>query len=149
MPTYPGEAAARERQLTRPFSPLFLSSCGSDIPGRVRGRQVALPYPGTEENIAPNGRRAVRTGVARRNAKLTAPRELVSPGRAILAVDLAPGKQAAVACDHDSVVLERRVLTGPAWCIEQILAEPVAARAGSPGWCWRASRPGTRGSRGR
>ena len=72
-------------------------------------------------------------GTARRNAKLTAPRELVSPGRAILAVDLAPGKQAAVACDHDSVVLERRVLTGPAWCIEQIVAEPVAARAGFAG----------------
>ncbi len=133
MPTYPGEAAAWGRQLTRPFAPLFLSSCGSDIPGRVRGRQVALPYPGTEENVVPNGRRAVRRGVARRNAKLTARRELVSPDRPILAVDLAPGKQATVACDHDSVVLGRRVFTGPAWCIEQIVAEPVAARAGFAG----------------
>ncbi len=81
----------------------------------------------------PNGRRAVRRGVARRNAKLTARRELVSPDRPILAVDLAPGKQATVACDHDSVVLGRRVFTGPAWCIEQIVAEPVAARAGFAG----------------
>ncbi len=115
----------------------------------MRGCQVALPYPETEENVAPNGRRAVSRGVARRNAKLTALRELVSPDLAILAVDLAPGKQAAVACDHESVVLERRMLTGSAWCIEQILAEPVAARAGFAGWCWRASRPGTGGSRWR
>jgi hypothetical protein len=61
-----------------------------------------------------NGRRAVRREAARRNAKLTALRELVSPDRAILAVDLAPGKQAAVACDHDSVVPGRRVFTGSA-----------------------------------
>jgi transposase len=73
-------------------------------------------------------------GQPRRNAKLTALRELVTPDRAILAVDLAPGKQAAVACDHDSVVvLGRRVFTGSAWCIEQIPAEPVAAGAGFAG----------------
>ena len=52
---------------------------------------------------------------------------------AILAVDLAPGKQAAVVCDHDLLVLGRRVFTGSAWCIEQILAEPAAARAGFAG----------------
>ncbi len=108
---------------------------------------MPFPIPGPRRILRPTAGELSGEGTARRNAKLTAPRELVSPGRAILAVDLAPGKQAAVACDHDSVVLERRVLTGPAWCIEQILAEPVAARAGSPGWCWRASRPGTRGSR--
>jgi len=50
-----------------------------------------------------------------------------------LAVDLATGKPAAVACDHDSVVLGRRVFTGSTWWIEQILAEPVAARAGFTG----------------
>ena len=37
---------------------------------------------------------------------------------AILAVDLAPGRQAAVACAHDLVVLGRRVFTGSAWCID-------------------------------
>ena len=89
------------------------------------------------------GRRAVRSGVARRNAKLTALRELLSPDLAILALDLAPGKQAAVACDHDSVVLGRPVFTGSPWCIEQILAEPVAARAGFAGRFPRAGRPGT------
>ncbi len=78
----------------------------------------------------PNGRRAARRGVARRNAMLTAPRELVSLDLAILAVDLASGKPAAVVCDHDSVVLG---FPGSAWCIEQILAEPAAARAAFAG----------------
>ena len=41
---------------------------------------------------------------------LTAPRELVSLDLAILAVELASGKPAAVVCDHDSVV--RRVFPG-------------------------------------
>ncbi len=39
-------------------------------------------------------------GGARRNAKLTALRELVSQDRAVLAVDLASKKHAAVVCDH-------------------------------------------------
>ncbi len=46
-------------------------------------------------------------------------------------MELASGKPAAVVCDHDSVA--RRVFPGSAWCIEQILAEPVAARAGFAG----------------
>src|SRR5258708_34238398 len=37
MPAYPAEAAAGERQLARAFSPLFLSSCGSDIPRQGAG----------------------------------------------------------------------------------------------------------------
>jgi transposase len=91
------------------------------------------PHHETEENVVPNGRRGVRRGVARRKSKLTALRELVTPDRAILAVDLAPGRPTAVVCDHDSVVSGRRVFTGPAWCIEQIVAEPAAARAGFAG----------------
>ena len=97
----------------------------------------------------PDGRRAVRSGEVGRNAKLTALRELVSPDLAILAVDLAPAKQAAVACDHDSVVPRRPVFTGSAWCIEQILAEPVAERAGFAGLVLACERPGTGGSRWR
>ena len=93
-------------------------------------------------------------GVARRNAKLTALRELVTPDRAILAVDLAPGKQAAVACDHDWVVPGRRVFTGSARCSEQIPAGPAAARAGFAGLvlaCEPARHPGgaAGGDRGR
>ncbi len=83
----------------------------------------------------PGGRRAVSRGVARRNAKLKALRELVSQDGAVLAVDLASKKQAAVVCDHDSVVLGRRMFTGSAWCIEQILewARPIAKQAGFAG----------------
>jgi transposase len=74
-------------------------------------------------------------GVARRNAKLKALRELVGKDRAIVAVDLASQRQAAVVCDHDSVVLARRMFAGSAWCIGEILAwaEPVAAKAGFAG----------------
>jgi hypothetical protein len=36
-------------------------------------------------------------------------------------------------CDHDSVVPGRRVFTGSAWCIEQIVAGPAAAGAGFAG----------------
>src|SRR5260221_691424 len=68
MPAYPAEAAARERQLARPFSPpVPVELRKRHPPGRVRGRQVALPYPGTSDNVAPSGRRAVRRGAARRN----------------------------------------------------------------------------------
>jgi transposase len=99
----------------------------------------------------PSGRRAASRGVTRRNAKLAALRDLVSQDWAILAVDLASKRQAAVLCDHDSVVLGRRMFTGWAWCIEQILAwaEPVAPRAGSTGLVPAASRPDTGGSRWR
>lgn len=74
-------------------------------------------------------------GVARRNAKLKELRRLVSRDRAIVAVDLAASRQAAVVLDHDSVVLARRMFTGSAWCISDILAwaEPIAAKAGFAG----------------
>ena len=68
------------------------------------------------------GKRPVSRGVARRNAKLKALRELVGKDRAIVAVDLAAQRQAAAVCDHDSVVLARRMFSGSAWCISEILA---------------------------
>ena len=58
------------------------------------------------------GKRQASHGVARRNAKLKALRELVGKDRAIVAVDLASKRQAAVVGDHDSVVLARRMFTG-------------------------------------
>jgi transposase len=81
------------------------------------------------------GKRPDSRGVARRNAKLKALRELVGKDRAIVAVDLASQRQAAVVCDHDSVVLARRMFRGSAWCISEILAwaEPVARKAGFAG----------------
>ena len=68
-----------------------------------------------------HGKRLASRGVVRRNAKLRGMRELVSRDRMILAVDLASQRQAAVVCDHDSVVLARRMFTGSAWCISEIL----------------------------
>ena len=47
--------------------------------------------------------------------------DLVGKDRAIVAVDLASRRQAVVVCDHDSVVLARRMFTGSAWCISEIL----------------------------
>jgi len=81
------------------------------------------------------GRRRASRGVARRNAKLKVLRDLVGKDRAIVAVDLASQRQAAVVCDHGSVVLARRMFRGSAWCISEILAwaGPVAAKAGFAG----------------
>jgi transposase len=81
------------------------------------------------------GRRPASRGVVRRNVKLKALRELVGKDRAIVAVDLASQRQAAVVCDHDSVLLARRMFRGSAWCISEILAwaGPVAAKAGFAG----------------
>jgi hypothetical protein len=81
------------------------------------------------------GKRPASRGVARRNAKLKVLRDLVSRDRAIVVVDLASQRQVAVVCDHDSVVLARRVFRGSAWCISEILAwaGPVAENAGFTG----------------
>jgi hypothetical protein len=68
-----------------------------------------------------DGKRAASRAAARRNAKLTALRELVSQDRAILAADLASKRQAEVMCDHDSAVLARRMFTGSGWCTEHLL----------------------------
>jgi hypothetical protein len=88
-------------------------------------------------------------GDRRRNEKLSLLRSIVRRDFAILGVDLASAKQAAVLTDHDSVVVGRRMFTGDAWVIDDILdwAAPIAPRPGSPGSCWAVNRPGTGGSR--
>src|SRR5205823_12475664 len=54
---------------------------------------------------------------------------------AIVAVDLASGRQAVAVTDHDSQVLGRRMFTGDAWVIDDILdwAQPIATKAGFAG----------------
>jgi transposase len=81
-----------------------------------------------------NGRVLTR-GDRRRNEKLTRLRAIVRRDFAILGVDLAAAKQAAVLTDHDSVVLGRRMFTGDAWVIDDILdwATPIATAAGFAG----------------
>jgi transposase len=74
-------------------------------------------------------------GVRRRNERLARLRAVVRPELAIVAVDLASAKQAAVVCDHDSVVIGRRMFAGSAWAIDAILdwAQPIARAAGFAG----------------
>lgn len=81
-----------------------------------------------------NGRVLTR-GDRRRNEKLIRLRSIVRREFAILGVDLASAKQAAVLTDHDSVVVGRRMFTGDAWVIDDILdwAAPAAAAAGFAG----------------
>ena len=60
-----------------------------------------------------------RSGLSRgdrnRNVRLARLRELLPPGHAIVGIDLADDKQAAVVTDHDSRVLARRRVSARAW----------------------------------
>jgi hypothetical protein len=79
------------------------------------------------------------TGLSRgdrnRNGRLGGLRELLPAQNAIVAIDLAQVKQAAVVCDHDSRVLARRRVSARAWELGTLLDWAVerAAAAGSPG----------------
>ena len=79
--------------------------------------------------------KALSRGDRRRNERLARLRLIVRRDFAVVAVDLASAKQAAVVTDHDSMVLGRRMFTGDAWVIDDILdwAEPIAAKAGYAG----------------
>ena len=77
-----------------------------------------------------------RSGLSRgdrnRNARLARLRQLLPPGHAIVGIDLADDKQAAVVTDHDSRVLARRRVTARAWELGDLLDWAVerAAAAG-------------------
>lgn len=70
-------------------------------------------------------------GDRRRNERLAGLRAIVSPDRAIVAIDLADDKQAIVITDHDSRVLARRRVRARAWqlgpTLRWALAQAVAA----------------------
>lgn len=74
-------------------------------------------------------------GDRRRNEKLTRLRSIVRRDLAIVAIDLASAKQAAVVADHDSLTLGRHMFEGSPWCVDAILdwAEPIARRGGFTG----------------
>jgi transposase len=78
-----------------------------------------------------------RTGLSRgdrnRNARLARLRELLPPDRAIVGIDLADKKQAAVVTDHDSRVLARRRVTARAWELGGLL-DWALARARAAGF---------------
>ena len=77
-----------------------------------------------------------RTGLSRgdrnRNARLARMRQLLPLQNAIVGIDLADSKQAAVVADHDSRVLARRRVTARAWELGELLdwAAGVAVAAG-------------------
>ena len=65
------------------------------------------------------------TGLSRgdrnRNGRLGGLRELLPAGNAVVGIDLAQVKQAAVVCDHDSRVLARRRVSARAWELGSLL----------------------------
>jgi hypothetical protein len=71
-----------------------------------------------------------RTGLSRgdrnRNARLARLRELLPRQNAIVGIDLADSKQAAVVTDHDSRVLARRRVRARAWELGELLDWAVA-----------------------
>lgn len=80
-------------------------------------------------------RRPLTRGDRRRNEKLARLRAIVRPELAVVGIDLASAKQAAVVADHDSIVLGRRMFDGDAWVVGEIIdwALPIAAEAGFAG----------------
>jgi transposase len=74
-------------------------------------------------------------GDRRRNAKLSRLRSFVRSDLAIVGIDLASAKQAAVVADHDSITLGRKMFDGDPWVIDDIVdwAIPIAAEAGFDG----------------
>jgi hypothetical protein len=65
-------------------------------------------------------------GDRNRNARLARLRVLLPPGNAIVGIDLADKKQAAVVTDHDSRVLARRRVSARAWELGELLDWAVA-----------------------
>ena len=102
-----------------------------------------------------------RTGLSRgdrnRNARLARLRELLPPDHAIVGIDLADSKQAAVVTDHDSRVFARRRVTARAWELGELL-DWALARARAAGFAsvtvaceptghrWRVPGPARRGA---
>ena len=78
-----------------------------------------------------------RSGLSRgdrnRNARLARLRRLLPAGNAIVGIDLADDKQAAVVTDHDSRVLARRRVTARAWELGELL-DWAAARSRAAGF---------------
>ena len=78
-----------------------------------------------------------RSGLSRgdrnRNARLARLRQLLPAGNAIVGIDLADDKQAAVVTDHDSKVIARRRVSVRAWELGGLL-EWAAGKAAAAGF---------------
>lgn len=82
-----------------------------------------------------SNRRTLTRGDRRRNEKLTRLRSIVRSDLAIVGIDLASARQAAVVADHDSITLGRKMFDGDPWVIDEIIdwALPIAVDAGFAG----------------
>ena len=76
-----------------------------------------------------------RSGLSRgdrnRNARLARLRRLLPADHAIMGIDLADDKQAAVVTDHDSRVIARRRVSARAWELGGLLDWALARAAGA------------------
>ena len=98
-----------------------------------------------------NDRSGLSRGDRNRNARLARLRQLLPLDHAIVGIDLADDKQAAVVTDHDSRVIARRRVNARAWELGELLDWAVvkASAAGfasfSRSWLreslWFASSP--------
>src|SRR5260221_4345926 len=80
-----------------------------------------------------NDRSGLSRGDRTRNAGLARLRQLLPVDHAIVGIDLADDKQAAVVTDHDSRVIARRRVSARAWELGELLDWAVA-RAASAGF---------------
>ena len=80
-------------------------------------------------NTTSHARNVLTRGDRRRNAKLARLRSIVRADLAVVGIDLASAKQAAVVTDHDSITLGRKMFDGDPWVIDDIIdwALPIAA----------------------
>src|SRR5260370_5451721 len=97
-----------------------------------------------------NDRSGLSRGDRTRNARLARLRQLLPVDHAIVGIDLADDKQAAVVTDHDSRVIARRRVSARAWELGELLDWAVARAAsaaflsvtvgcGATGHPWRAA----------
>jgi transposase len=68
-----------------------------------------------------NDRTGLSRGERNRNSRLARMRHLLPPQNAMVGIDLADSKQAAVVTDHDSRVIARRRVTARAWELGDLL----------------------------
>ena len=80
-----------------------------------------------------NDRTGLSKGDRNRNSRLARLRQLLPPQNAIVGIDLADSKQAAVVTDHDSRVIARRRVTARAWELGDLL-DWALARATAAGF---------------
>src|SRR5262249_39052520 len=87
----------------------------------------------TRRTSVDQGNNGLSRGDRNRNARLAALRALVPRAHAVLGIDLARSRQAAVLADHDSRVLARWRPRCPAWKLGELL-DRAAGKAEAAGY---------------